>query len=501
MKQHSFLFSLLFLCLSAQAHTHHLDASWYPQQPAELKKTIQKLFAQAEQHYDAILDPKKIRAILVPHAAYAYSGTVAASVYRLLDAATIDKVILLAPAHTASYTGIALPSFDTYQTPLGNVSISTEDVHILEQEPLCFIHNTAFDQEHSLEIQLPLLQSVINKKTPIIPLLVGKLGVDSSRKLAKIIKPLITPRTLVIISSDFTHYGKAFDFTPFRDNVYARIRHLDGQAITIIQEQKLEPFKKFIEKTGATICGIYPLYLFLALCELNAFGALEPRLIAYDTSNKDTKNVQHSVSYVGMLFTHERLASRPFEQQLTQYEQRSLYQEARDVLENMFKDSNNVPAELLFTLPSYGLSRPLGAFTTLKKKTKAGEELRGCIGRIVTSEPLYKTIAQVTQDTALHDSRFTPVTQQELPTLSLSLSVLSPTKSISSYRDIIVGTHGVILDHHGASAVFLPEVAPEFGWTREQMLEQLSLKAGLPADAWRQKDTHFEVFTSISIAE
>lgn len=103
------------------------------------------------------------------------------------------------------------------------------------------------------------------------------------------------------------------------------------------------------------------------------------------------------------------------------------------------------------------------------------------------------------QDTALRDSRFQPVTKQEASTLNLKLSILSQPKKVDDYKNIVIGKHGIILKQGMHSAVFLPEVATEFGWNLEQTLNHLSQKAGLEKNGWKIKETSFSVFSTLDI--
>jgi AmmeMemoRadiSam system protein A len=138
-----------------------------------------------------------------------------------------------------------------------------------------------------------------------------------------------------------------------------------------------------------------------------------------------------------------------------------------------------------------GLSTPAGAFVTLK----ADGKLRGCIGTIEPRDPLYQAVLGNGDKAARHDPRFRPVQADELPGLEVEVSVLTPPRPIATWEEFQVGEHGIILGKDGRRAVFLPEVALEQGWTREETLSHLARKAGLPADAWRE-GASLAVFTS-----
>jgi AmmeMemoRadiSam system protein A len=140
--------------------------------------------------------------------------------------------------------------------------------------------------------------------------------------------------------------------------------------------------------------------------------------------------------------------------------------------------------------------------TLFKKNALAeeGRELRGCIGHIWPVRSLVDAVVENATGAAMRDYRFLPVTSDELGDLQIEISVLSPLKRIDSYDEIVIGRDGVVLYGSGSQAVFLPHVAEQFGWTLEQMLTQLSLKAGLGESAWKQ-GAKFDIFQAESFEE
>jgi len=152
-------------------------------------------------------------------------------------------------------------------------------------------------------------------------------------------------------------------------------------------------------------------------------------------------------------------------------------------------------------VPLPRLSSPIlreqrGVFVTLKKR----EDLRGCIGHMVGDRPLAEQVGAMALQSAFEDPRFSPVTLKELADIEIEISVLTPMKPVSGPNDIVVGRDGVLLRKGGRSAVFLPQVAPEQGWGRDEMLSHLSRKAGLPADAWKE-GASFQTFQAIVFSE
>ncbi len=136
------------------------------------------------------------------------------------------------------------------------------------------------------------------------------------------------------------------------------------------------------------------------------------------------------------------------------------------------------------------LREPRGAFVTLKK---AGQ-LRGCIGYIEPHAPLIEAVADNAQSAALRDPRFSPVTLEELPDISIEISALTPLESVEDVEDIEIGRHGLVISQGPNRGLLLPQVPVEWGWDREEFLEHTCLKAGLPPEAWRQDNTELLCF-------
>jgi len=163
---------------------------------------------------------------------------------------------------------------------------------------------------------------------------------------------------------------------------------------------------------------------------------------------------------------------------LTPADRRALLSIARETLER-FLTTKTAP---LARNPAPDLEQTRGMFVTL---TKHGE-LRGCIGEIVPDKPLYQLVGTVALKSALEDPRFPQLRREELKDIEIEISVLTPPMPVAGAGDIVVGRDGVILKRDGRSAIFLPQVATEQGWGRDQMLDQLCMKAGLAAGCWKQ---------------
>ena len=471
----------------------HLQG-WYPRDAQGLSDEMQQLDNAARSQFDASLHGAAIHAMIVPHAGYTYSGDVAAAVYRLLDPTLIKRIIVLAPSHQVDFIGIALPSFDQYQTSIGALNIDRDIVKKLADNALCAYRDDVYQVEHSFEIQVPLIIHYL-PQVRVVPLLVGTVSAQQIQDIAHVLIPFISRDTVVMVSSDFTHYGDSYQYTPFADHIQQRIMQLDSGALEAIEAQSLKQFIQYVDQTGITICGRYAIAILLALLEQNAFDAVTAQLISYKTSAHVTHTADTSVSYVGMVFVDAQPIDDTKPIYFNEYEKRALLTCARHVLEQSFM--HQIADQLLYPIKTVSNSAHRGVFVTLKKHG----QLRGCIGRITTDQPIYQTVMDMTRASAFQDSRFSPVTADEVKDIVISISVLTAPKPVSSYRDIIIGHDGIILTRGSQSALFLPTVAPEFGWDLQTTLSELSKKAGLTADAWQAPDVFFQTFEGPEFSE
>lgn len=143
------------------------------------------------------------------------------------------------------------------------------------------------------------------------------------------------------------------------------------------------------------------------------------------------------------------------------------------------------------------LREPCGAFVTLKNTGV----LRGCIGRMESERPLWETVAVMARAAAFEDPRFSPVTSEELEGLSLEISVLTPFEPLEDPLAVEVGRHGLLVEKGVNRGVLLPQVAAEHGWSAEEFLRNVCLKASLPPDAWKDPDAKLYAFSAVIIEE
>lgn len=496
-------------------HTSPIAGTWYPGDPEKLRRLLQGYLANASPP-----DPReagRLIAVIVPHAGYAYSASTAAYAYRAVQQRRPKRVLLLGPSHYIDFRGVSFGDYAAYETPLGRVPVDRRGREILLACPLVSFRPEAHEREHSVDIQVPFLQVIFPEATPsILPLVVGRLEEEDYPRLARCLQGVLDNETVLVVSSDFTHYGPRFGYVPFpqEGRVAEKIRDLDQGACDQILRLDRKGFLAYHETTGITICGYHPIALLL---EMVPKGTV-PRRLAYTTSGQLTGDTKNSVSYCAMAFTRDGLweseqgeeAPRPEGEtmrqkgrktvsrskddrgSLTPLEKSTLLQIARDTIEE-FVQSRKTPD---LRGGRYEITPALlenrGAFVTLKKHGS----LRGCIGYIRPIEPLCETVQQNAINAAMRDSRFSPVKPEELSSIEIEISALTPPEPVSSAENIVLGTHGIILKQGAHQAVFLPQVAPEQGWDLAETLRHLALKAGLSGDAWKDPKTEFLVFTA-----
>jgi AmmeMemoRadiSam system protein B/AmmeMemoRadiSam system protein A len=464
--------------------TSSLPGRWYEADPERLASELKGYLDEAERK-----DLAPVRALILPHAGYRYSGRAAACAVKQVAGRTFSRVVVLGPSHRLGLRNVAsVPAATHYATPLGEVPLDVAFLRALRRHPVFQCIPPAHAREHSVQIEVPLLQQALGQFR-LVPIVVGDLDAETSRAMARILLGLIDQDTLVVASSDFTHFGPNYRYEPFHENVAANIERLDMGAFATIRERDDEAFRSYIEETGATICGRCAVGVLLAMVGPEA----EAHLLCYDTSGRQGGSYTNSVSYLAIAFRggwpEAAPVAAPPSPPLEAADRRRLVTLARQTLVHALAHRRYPTPEQLGVEITAPLRRPRGAFVSLHR----GEHLRGCRGQIHPTTPLFQTVMVQVVQSALFDHRFPQVRADEVAALRITISVLTPPRPVGSAREIVLGKHGIILDKDGHSALYLPQVAPEQGWDLAQTLGHLARKAGLPETAW-QEGASFTVF-------
>ena len=333
---------------------------------------------------------------------------------------------------------------------------------------------------------LPLLQTAVKDLGKgIVPILIGRADEATLTKMASAIRPAIDERTLIIVSTDFTHYGPNYRYVPFTENVQKNIAKLDGAAIDRILAMDRRGFVDFVQATRATICGRWAVAT--ALEVFADRSDLEGVVLGYTASGAMLKDWTNSVSYAAIALC--RGAAAP----LTASEQDLLLRLARDQVREYLRSGKPLAdVEKAYELTPR-LKKRAPAFVTL---TRAGR-LRGCIGHVLPIEPLYQSVMR-NAISACRDPRFVtdPVTAAEEPKLHVEISVLSRYRMIGGIDEIKLGRDGLIIRRGNRQGLLLPQVPIQQKWDLDRYLVGLCRKAGLPADAWKSPDTRIFRFAA-----
>lgn len=275
---------------------------FYPGRADELSEVLDDLFSRARraevsnQSSASPADGGRAVALVVPHAGYVYSGFMAARAYLALAGRTdIDRVILIGAHHRHPTRRATVPRADFYATPMGSVKVDPCVSSLPETGPFDF-----FDEaDHSLEVQLPFLQKLLARPFTIVPVLLGMADDRVLSEAAGALAKLIDDRTIVIASSDFTHFGTRFGYLPFKSSIPENLKKLDLGAVDLILGQDEKGFADYIATTGATICGEKAIRV---LMKMICSPKVSVSLAGYDTSGAMTGDFENSVSYAGIVF-------------------------------------------------------------------------------------------------------------------------------------------------------------------------------------------------------
>ena len=466
-----------------------IAGTWYPGTGRAIRAFAER--CEDAFAHDATNASQGPNVLILPHAGWDYSGEVAWSAARTVRGASFRRVVLLAPSHRAWIENrLVAPESDAVATPLGEIPVDRDWLDRLALIAPVVRNDRVHMAEHSAQIEYPLLQLALGNGFSIVPLVMGSFGDDQMAMCVRALGRLMDGETLLVISSDFTHYGDDFDYTPYGSNggedVRQHVSAVDDEAFSCMAKCDADRFAALVKRTGATICGHVPIEM--ALRALPAGTSLVRT--RYATSSDGSGDYSRFVCYLGA--TGRAEWSGESGAVLDAEARAFLLHLARESLTRAVRGerTRGTARELAADAPKATLAK-MGAFVTLNDRTTGA--LRGCIGEILPMRPLVEAVAERAVDSALHDPRFMPVAERELANLRVEVSALTPPKPVASWRDIVLGRDGMTLEKNGRFAVFLPQVAPEQGWDLATTLSYLSQKAGLSSDAWRE-GAKFETF-------
>jgi MEMO1 family protein len=466
---------------------------FYPADKETLTKDLTGLFDNCKK----TLDSWDIRAIISPHAGYDYSGKTAAAAFSSIPRSSVFKnIFIIGSSHVMYFDGASVYNSGDYITPLGKVTVNREIANKLIKDNKVFNFPTnAHLQEHSIEVQLPFIQYYFKNKQQIVPVIIGTDDENTVKKIAAALRPWFTPENLFIISSDFSHYP-AYKDAVENDNLTA-ISIMSGNPQIFLNTLNKNS-AKHIPGLVTSMCGWTSGLTLLYLAEGNK--DLEFKLIDYSNSG-DSPNVgkDQVVGYNAIALIEKKqnaVLKHQFENSFSfsEEEKKQLFVIAKNSIRSMLYDNKKFIIDEK-SIPD-NLKKPLGAFVTLK----INGALRGCIGRFISSEPLFNVVQASAISSAFEDPRFSPLTKEEYKKTDIEITVLGPLKKINNINEIVLGKHGIYIKKGSRSGTMLPQVAIENGWTVEEFLGFTSRdKAGLGWDGW--KDAEISIYEGVVLED
>jgi AmmeMemoRadiSam system protein B/AmmeMemoRadiSam system protein A len=448
----------------------------------------------------------EIVAAIVPHAGHIYSGPIAAYAYKAIGQqekkriaggdGKLNAAVVLAFSHRGGFADVSVYYSGALETPLGHAVVNEAIAkEFMRADSRLSFQQRVFVGEHSAEVQVPFLQTVL-PDIPIVPVIFGRQGLANVEAVVKGLERIAkNNRIVVVATTDLSHYKP-----------YEKANAFDGATVNMILKGSSGEMARYASERRDAMCG--PGAALAAITYAENQGA-EPLLLKYANSGDTAGKKDAVVGYTSIIFVKKGILkkdqkaklldpeieiARTEDEYLTEQDKKELLALARKSVESVVRDKKVLwPDE-----PASERLKEIGAaFVTLRKDGR----LRGCIGHMEANEPIYKTVARMAAAAAVQDPRFSPVRPEELDEIHIEISINTPLRPVSGADEIVLGKHGVVVSKGSRQGVFLPQVATETGWTKEEFLSNLcSHKAGLAPDAYKNGARLF-VFTSIVFEE
>jgi AmmeMemoRadiSam system protein B/AmmeMemoRadiSam system protein A len=449
--------------------------SFYPKDKSELNGNL-AFYLENAKSFEV---EGKLRILVVPHAGLSYSGNTASWGFKQLEGEDYSRVIILGASHKAHFPHVAIYDRGFWRTPLGEVAIDGEFADSLIDNVNFIADTKNHREEHSLEMELIFLQKVLDD-FKIVPILVSDPTGELVSVLAQKIAYNFDDKTLLVISTDLSHYPD-----------YETANLVDRKVVESLVNSDLKEYERTINEIkesryanlSTAACGHQAIKVALKVAEI--LGVDDFHEIKYENSGDVTDDKTKVVGYasIGGWSNDVEFVSP----QLNDSAKTEALTIAKDTLYSHILGQSISSA----TPSSSILYEPLGAFVTLEKH----EELRGCMGLFEPDEPLYEVIQRQTIVAATQDKRFNPVSETELDDIKIEISVMTPRRKISNWQDIEVGKHGVVIRSEESGGTFLPQVATDNDWGLEKFLGELcSQKVKLEADCYKENEVDIYTF-------
>jgi MEMO1 family protein len=433
-----------------------VSGAFYPEKKDELLKMLAGFFASSTDK-----NISNIKAIIVPHAGYVYSGYIAANGFKQIENyKNIERVIVIGPSHHEYLNNLGLSHADVWQTPLGQIELDKDFINKLDAFDGFDYNDTAHEQEHSVEVEIPFLQTIIKNNWKLVPIVAGVVSDENIKSSAKNLNSIIDDKTLLVISSDLSHY-------------YTRdvAKKLDQKCIDSITSLN------FDKKCEA--CGEIGIKLLIEIAKLNNWKS---EIIKYGDSGDASGDNSQVVGYLSAIFMKNSSAEA-----LAKADKDFLLNLARETIEYAFKNNGKMLLIDENTVPD-NLKEKRGVFVTLNENNS----LRGCIGYIEPVEKLYKAVQLNAISASFHDTRFNPLVIDELKSVKIEISILTIPQE-TEFKNIKKNIDGVVLSQGRYGATYLPQVWENVK-NSDEFFGSLCQKAGLEWDCYKNKETKFSTY-------
>jgi len=455
---------------------------FYPAGEDALRRDISNLFEECKKSDEKL----NVRAIVSPHAGYVFSGKISATAFSSVDKEkNISNIFVIASSHVMSFNGASVYNTGDYKTPLGMIHVNTEIAEKLKNENKVFDFPTSSHlQEHSIEVQLPFIQYYFTGRPSIVPIIIGTTDVTTIKIIAEALRPWFTDDNLFVISSDFSHYPSYNDAIS-ADNETAK-GLISGDPQTFLKSIKTNSLKD-IDGLATSMCGWTSGLTLIYLSQSDK--TLKYKMLDYcnsgdsDYGDKDRVVGYHAIALYDLDKNNDSEKAESESFSFSQTETIRLFEIARKSISAKINNSKEYEPDTKGM--SDNLKKNYGAFVTLK----INGNLRGCIGRFISSDPLYEVVKASALSSAFEDPRFSPLTIDEYKETSIEITVLGPLQKISGPEEIVLGKHGIYIKKDFQSGTMLPQVAIEQGWNVEQFLGYTSRdKAGIGWEGWKSAE-------------
>ncbi len=449
--------------------------SFYPRNPDDLTGLLDKYTGMAAKTPLSLPKDAALKALILPHAGYVYSGFTAAHASRVLNDTDFEKIIIMGPDHRAGFSNCAVSNVAAYQTPLGNVPVHPDAGALKNQYREFFKHfPQANDREHAIEVQIPFLQHYLNN-FQIVPIVMGP---GDPIKFTDAIESVLDSETLIVASSDLSHY------LPYQQAV-----ETDRTTIGRILDMDVEK----LSDNSNRACGILPI---VVLTHLATRHNWEPMLLHYSNSGDTAGPKDKVVGYAAIAYFQSSIANP---QKGATYMDKKKGEVLLKVARKSIADSLSLPTPDADTL-SKELSDDIfttrrGTFVTLK----INDQLRGCIGNLTADKSLLEGVRDNAINAAFHDPRFPPLSKNEFEKVDIEISLLTEPRKLEfkNSGDLLEklrpDVDGVIIRKGPYSSTFLPQVWEQLP-DKKSFLSHLCQKAGLSPDEWQRPGLEVMVY-------